>query len=106
MNKKSTSKYSQHVGDMAQRKLKAQRHINKTVWFGLGMMGLVGWSIVVPTLIGAALGLWLDDAYPGGRSWTLALLIVGLFLGCFSAWHWIEREDKNIHQDEEGDDVR
>jgi ATP synthase protein I len=105
MKKKSSSQYSQHVGDMAKRKLKAQRHVTKTVWFGLGMMGLVGWSVVVPTLLGAALGAWLDDLYPGGRSWTLALLIAGLCLGCFSAWHWIEKEDKNIHQDEDYDDV-
>ena len=78
---------------------------NKTVWFGLGMMGLIGWSVVVPTLMGAALGVWLDDLYPGGRSWTLALLVAGLCLGCFSAWHWVEKEDKDIHQNEDGDDV-
>ena len=35
------------------------------VWFGLGMMGLIGWSVAVPTLLGAALGLWLDQHYPG-----------------------------------------
>ena len=113
-DKKSTQKpsasdsqqnYSQHVGDMAQRKLKAQRHVTKTVWSGLGMMGLVGWSVAIPTLIGAALGIWLDDEYPGGRSWTLALLVVGLCLGCFNAWHWVEKEDKDIHQDEDENDV-
>jgi len=38
---KTTAK---QVGDMASRKLKAQRHVNKTVWSGLGMMGLIGWS--------------------------------------------------------------
>jgi predicted F0F1-ATPase subunit len=35
------------------------------VWFGLGMMGLIGWSVVVPTLLGAALGIWLDAHHPG-----------------------------------------
>ena len=29
------------------------------------MMGLVGWSVVVPTLLGAALGIWLDHRHPG-----------------------------------------
>ena len=48
------------------------------IWFGLGMMGLIGWSVVVPTLLGAALGIWLDKHYPGTHSWTLALLVVGL----------------------------
>lgn len=94
------NEFSQQVGDMAQRKLKAQRHVTKTVWSGLGMMGLVGWSVAMPTLLGAVLGLWLDKRYPGEHSWTLALLAVGLVLGCFNAWRWIVKEDLEIHQDE------
>lgn len=39
------TEFSQQVGDMAARKIKAQRHVTKTVWSGLGMMGLVGWSV-------------------------------------------------------------
>ncbi len=94
------TKFSRQVGDMAERKLKAQRHVTKTVWSGLGMMGLVGWSVSMPTLLGAILGLWLDKRYPGEHSWTLALLAMGLALGCFNAWHWIVKEDREIHQDE------
>ena len=92
--------FSRQVGDMAERKLKAQRHVTRTVWSGLGMMGLVGWSVSMPTLLGAILGLWLDKHYPGEHSWTLALLAIGLGLGCFNAWHWIVKEDREIHQDE------
>jgi ATP synthase protein I len=44
----------------------------------LGMMGLIGWSVAVPTLLGAALGIWLDKHHPGKHSWTLALLVAGL----------------------------
>tara|TARA_R110001606_G_scaffold395664_2_gene568429 strand:+ start:47042 stop:47428 length:387 start_codon:yes stop_codon:yes gene_type:complete len=94
------TQFSQQVGDMAARKLQAQAHVTKTVWSGLGMMGLVGWSVVMPTLLGAALGLWLDERYPGEHSWTLALLAIGLGLGCFNAWRWIAREDIEIHRDE------
>jgi len=93
------TEFSQQVGDMAARKLKAQRHVTKTVWSGLGMMGLVGWSVAIPTLLGAALGLWLDKHYPGDHSWTIALLAAGLVLGCFNAWHWIAKEDREIHRD-------
>lgn len=93
--------FSRQVGDMAARKLKAQRHVSKTVWSGLGMMGLVGWSVAMPTLLGAALGLWLDKHYAGEHSWTLALMAVGLGLGCFNAWRWIVKEDREIHQDED-----
>ena len=94
------TKFSRQVGNMAERKLNAQRHVTRTVWSGLGMMGLVGWSVAIPTLLGATLGLWLDKRYPGEHSWTLALLAIGLGLGCFNAWRWIVKEDREIHQDE------
>jgi ATP synthase protein I len=93
------------VGAKASRKLKARRSGTPGVWFGLGMMGLIGWSVVVPTLLGAALGLWLDQRHPGGRSWTLALLMGGLVLGCLNAWHWVDREDRAMREEQEDGDV-
>jgi len=95
---------SQEVGAKAARKLRAQRHVTRTVWFGLGMMGLIGWSVAIPTLLGALLGLWLDQRYPGGRSWTLALLVVGLAIGCLNAWHWVAKEDKAMREEQEDND--
>jgi ATP synthase protein I len=71
------------------------------VWSGLGMLGLVGWSIGLPTLLGTFLGLWLDKRHPGRHSWTLSLLFAGLSLGCIHAWHWLTREQQEIHRDEE-----
>ena len=95
------TEFSRKVGELAARKLRAQRHVNKTVWSGLGMMGLIGWSVAIPTLLGAAIGIWLDNHYPGGRSFTLMLLVVGLCLGCFNAWRWLDKEDKEIHRQED-----
>ncbi len=95
---------SQAVGAKAKRKLRAQRHVIRTVWFGLGMMGLIGWSVAIPTLLGAMFGLWLDRHYPGGRSWTLALLVAGLAIGCLNAWHWVTMEDKAMREEQEDND--
>lgn len=95
------TEFSHRVGERAARKLKAQRQITQTVWSGLGMMGLVGWSVAIPTLLGAALGLWLDRSYPGDHSWTLALLAIGLALGCVNAWHWVAKEGREIRKQEE-----
>lgn len=92
------------VGAKAARKLRARRDTSSGVWFGLGMMGLIGWSVTIPTLLGAALGLWLDQHYPGGRSWTLALLVAGLLIGCFNAWHWVDKEDRAMHEPQDTDD--
>jgi len=97
------SAFSRDVGAKAALKLRARRNATPGVWSGLGMMGLVGWSVVVPTLLGAALGLWLDQRYPGGRSWTLALLVGGLAVGCLNAWHWVAKEDREIHEQERND---
>ena len=68
------------------------------------MMGLIGWSVVVPTLLGAALGIWLDNRHPGKHSWTLALLVAGLVVGCLNAWHWVDKEDKEMREDQENHD--
>lgn len=89
------------VGAKAQRKLDARRRGAPGVWFGLGTMGLVGWSVVVPTLLGAALGIWLDAHHAGQHSWTLALLMGGLVLGCFNAWHWVAKEERAMRQERE-----
>ncbi|BCO29889.1 hypothetical protein MIZ03_4813 [Rhodoferax lithotrophicus] len=98
------SNLAEQVGVKAARKLKAQRNATPGVWFGLGLMGVIGWSVVVPTLLGAALGLWLDRHYPGGRSWTLALLVGGLTLGCMNAWHWVSKEEQAMREEQENGD--
>jgi ATP synthase protein I len=90
--------FLQQVEAKTARKLKASRQGDRGVWFGLGMSGLIGWSVAVPTLLGAMLGLWLDRRHPGVHSWTLSLLIVGLAIGCLNAWHWVTQEQKQMHE--------
>lgn len=101
---KSGPTFAAQVGKNAARKLKARRDATPGVWFGLGMMGIIGWSVVVPTLLGAALGLWLDKYHPGKHAWTLALLAAGLVIGCFNAGHWVAKEDKAIREEQENSD--
>ena len=74
------------------RKLRARRQKDRNVWFGLGMFGLVGWSVAIPTVIGVAAGVWIDETWPSRYSWTLMMLLVGLILGCLNAWFWVKRE--------------
>jgi len=100
---KSDTTLAQQVGKKAARKLKARRNATG-VWFGLGMMGLIGWSVVVPTLLGAALGIWLDKQHPGQHKWTLALLVAGLMIGCLNAWYWVAKENRAMREDSEEHD--
>ena len=98
------SEFSRAVAAKVARKLRAQRNSTQGVWFGLGMMGLVGWSVAIPALAGTALGIWLDSHHPGNHSWTLTLLIAGLAIGCLNAWHWVDKENKEMREDEENHD--
>jgi len=100
--KEHSSELGKKIETMAIRKLKAQKSI-QGIWFGFGMMGLVGWSIVIPTLLGIASGMWLDSRYPRTYSWTLTLLVVGLVIGCLNAWHWVDKENQDIQNDMEDD---
>ncbi|MBN2369268.1 MAG: AtpZ/AtpI family protein [Vicinamibacteria bacterium] len=101
---KSGPTFAEQVGAKAARKLKARRSSTQGIWFGLGMMGLIGWSVTIPTLLGAALGLWLDKQLSGQHSWTLALLVAGLAIGCLNAWHWVAKEDKAMRNDQKDSD--
>jgi ATP synthase protein I len=100
---KSETTFAGEIGAKVARKIKARKS-TQGVWLGLGMMGLVGWSVVVPTLLGAALGIWLDKHHPGKHAWTLALLVGGLALGCLNAWFWVAKEEKAMRDESEEDD--
>ena len=91
--------FARKVASEEGRKLRVQRQGNQGAWFGLGMSGLIGWSVAVPTLGGIMLGVWLDHRYPGGFSWTIALLFAGLFVGCANAWYWVAQQDKAMHDE-------
>jgi ATP synthase protein I len=82
------------IGRRVERRLRARKDSRHTAWFGLGMFGLVGWSVAVPALLGIALGLWLDARWPGQPSWTLTFLIIGVAVGCLNAWYWIKQESE------------
>ena len=56
-------------------------------------IGIVGWSIVVPALLGVIVGRWLDERMDAGTiSWTLTLLLVGVVIGIGVAGAWVRRE--------------
>ena len=96
--------FSEQVEIKERCKLMAQREKKRSVWFGLGMFGLVGWSVAVPSLLVVTLGVWLDKNYPTSFSWTMTFLIIGLFIGCLNAWYWVIKEDKEMHQDKKQKD--
>jgi ATP synthase protein I len=62
------------------------------LWRAVAMVGLIGWTVVIPMLIGIAAGAWIDRNWPSRYSWTLMLLVGGLIAGCVNAWTRIREE--------------
>ncbi len=70
-----------------------QRHLREgesSVARRLAQIGVLGWIVVLPMLIGIFIGGWLDRTFSSGIFWTAPLLIAGLALGCWSAWKWMK----------------
>jgi len=88
-------RFREHVARKAARLERTRQEGDRSVWFSLGLFGLVGWSVSIPTLLGLATGVWLDRHYPGRVSWTLTLLFVGIVLGCANAWYWVRQESRD-----------
>jgi ATP synthase protein I len=69
-----------------------RREGERSIGQNLAMIGVLGWTIVTPTLIGIFVGRWLDRTFGSGIFWTLGLLVAGLALGCSLVWKRIHRE--------------
>ncbi|HAC63620.1 MAG TPA: ATPase F0F1 [Cyanothece sp. UBA12306] len=92
------ARFVHKIATKQSHKLRARQEKHKGIWFGLGLLGLIGWSVVIPTLLGLAAGIWIDHQFPSSLSWTLMLMFVGLILGCCNAWNWVKREQKEIEK--------
>jgi ATP synthase protein I len=88
------------VAARERRKLKSRAEKLQSVWFGLGMFGMIGWAVAVPTLIGTAVGLWIDSRWETPYSWTLMLLLTGVGLGCLNAWYWVQKESRDPEEED------
>lgn len=76
-----------------EKKIKAEAE-KDDIMFGLGVFGIIGWSISIPMLLGIFLGIYLDKSFQMNFSWTLTLLFAGIIVGCLNAWHWIKQKSE------------
>jgi ATP synthase protein I len=83
---------NQLIGSIRQhaaRRQQAEREGEPSFGRYLAQVGVLGWTIVLPTLIGTFIGRWLDQRLGTGIFWTGPLLIVGVVIGCWAAWRWM-----------------
>ena len=89
------------VGRKAVRRIRARRTRDRNIWFGVGMFGVVGWTVAMTTVIGLVIGIWIDRTWPSSYSWTLTFLFIGLIVGCMNAWYWVSKESRLDNDNEE-----
>jgi len=93
--KQNREEFAGQVGRKSDRRSRGRRRKQRGIWFGLGMFGLVGWSVAVPAILLLGLGIWIDRTWDSGYSWTLMLLVIGVALGCMNAWYWVKKESED-----------
>lgn len=57
-----------------------------------GQIGVLGWVIVGPTLMGVVVGHWLDRWLGSGITLTAALTLMGAALGLWLALRWMHEQ--------------
>ncbi len=76
----------------SRRKASARKAGKQSPWFGLGMFGVIGWSIALPTVVGVFVGSWIDSHWASRVSWKLTFLFLGAIVGCAIAAYWLQKE--------------
>ena len=98
--RKMADHFTEKVAQREALRIRGLKHKNETVWFGLGMFGIIGWAVAIPTLIGVALGLWIDRTWPSQYSWALMFLILGVIVGCINAAYWVRKIRSQITEED------
>jgi ATP synthase protein I len=68
------------------RRARWRREAERPLGHNLALIGVLGWLVVTPTLIGIFIGRWLDRIIESGIFWTVSLLFAGICIGCWLAW--------------------
>jgi len=81
--------FLREVRKRRERRERSEREGDASFWSVVGTMGMVGWTVALPTAAGVLLGRWLDGTLEAGHVFMVFFMIVGLALGCIVAWRMI-----------------
>ena len=75
------------------KRIKRARELgDRGFWQNLGLVGSIGWMVILPAVGGGLLGNYIDGKRNDPLSWSLTLVVVGLATGCYTAWRNIREE--------------
>lgn len=89
----SGSHILEHTARQAVRRdQKAQEVPEPSLGARLGQIGILGWMVVIPALLGLWSGHWLDRRFGTGVFFSAPLLMAGAALGLWLAWRWMHHQ--------------
>lgn len=91
MSKEKEDASAAAIRRRAQRMQETRNERKYSPLSGLGVFGVIGWSIAIPTVAGAFLGVWLNRVAPQNFSWPIALILGGVVVGAMVAWSWVDK---------------
>lgn len=72
-------------------KIEKSKKEHKNILAQTVYLGTIGFIFILPVIIGAYLGLWLDEKLKGfSFSWTISLIITGIFIGAINVYLFIK----------------
>ncbi len=101
MNKQQEQDSLQKMQRQARSLARMRRRRGYSLLTGLSAFGVIGWSVTLPAVTGAFLGLWLNRVAPQKFSWPLALILAGLVLGLIMAFSWLEQQQRITREQNE-----
>ena len=79
-----------HAAAKRERNFREDRE--PTIATRLGQIGVLGWAIVAPILLGVVVGRWLDSTFKSGIFFTAPMIMLGAVAGMWTAWRWMHRQ--------------
>lgn len=85
----SRDRLADAVGRAAHRREEGERNPEPSLGARLGQIGILGWTIVAPVLMGLLIGRWLDRLLGSGIMFAAAFICAGAAFGLWAAWRWM-----------------
>ncbi|QSR86629.1 AtpZ/AtpI family protein [Candidatus Methylacidiphilum infernorum] len=86
--KKLVEKVLEDVSKIEEAKKFKPTLLSQTVF-----LGTLGVLFILPVVVGAYLGRWLDEKLPGyALHWTISLIILGVILGALNVYIFIRNK--------------
>jgi ATP synthase protein I len=91
-----TRETGNHIADAARRSAEREefgrRNPEPSLASRLGQIGILGWAVVVPMLLGVVVGRLADRHFESGIFFTAPAILLGAVIGFRSAWKWMHRQ--------------